>query len=154
MPVFQDTDNRPPRVIIEPCDAIFCVTKFGSAYTQKSTAKVPSGTLVYQMELEIEGKNCIVEEDLYDIEAAQWRLDTFLKSAGVQLAKGEAFEFSKAKADEAFVKHVNPIGLRGWCHVKKQPWTNQPGKFSNEIGIFYTDKPKLPRREIADDINY
>lgn len=149
MPKFNDQQERP--ALIEPQDAIFCVLDMECGLSKK---KGSEGCASYKIEFEIEPSGKRVFEDLDDSKDWGWKIDTFLKSAGVAPAKGEDFEFQKDKAETEKVKWIDPIGLRGWCRVTKESY--QKGKLPgaentrtvNRIGTFYVDKPKLPRREM------
>ena len=150
MPTFNDSEARLP---FQPeGDYVWCVIEFGSKI---SSGGKTAGSDLYEVTLEIEPKGSRCFESLIDHEATAWKIDTFLKSAGVKIAKGEAFDFRKdvvenANAAEANekkpMKWVNPLGLRGWCHLVVEEYN---GKKRNKVAIFYTDKAKLPPRVIA-----
>jgi hypothetical protein len=146
MPVYNDSDNIPP--FLPAGDYVFCVVDFD---IKISTGGKTSGSEMYEMELEIEPHTNKVRENLIDHPACAWKLDTFLKCSGVKLTKGEAFEFRKDVAESKGVRWINPIGLRGWCRVGTQPGSKDPTKTFNNITTFYTDKEKLPAREMPEE---
>ena len=149
MPKFNDSENQAP---IQPDgDYIFRVIEFSSGISAGSKTR---GSDDYKLTLELEPSGAKVNERLIDHPSCDWKIDTFLKSAGVQIAKGAAFEFQENRAIASGVPFINPIGLRGWCRIhtetyaKKGEPAEDKGKWtgkSNKVAIFYTDKPKLPR---------
>lgn len=144
MPTFNDSNNIP--AVLAEGDFIFCVTGYNSKISQGQKTR---GSDVFELELEIEPSEKRIIEHLIDHPSCNWKIDCFLKSAGVKLAKGEAFEFSESKAQGAGCKYVDPIGLRGWCRVTQEIVPPRDGKKEftvNKIGTFYTDKPKLAAR--------
>lgn len=150
MPKFNDSENRV--MMVSEGDYIFCVVDFGCKI---STGAKTRGADQFELEIEIEPKGSMVFETLTDHESCLWKIDTFLKSAGVTLAKGEAYEFREDTAKEKGVCWINPLGLRGWCRVIEdsytKPGTTNPIK-KNKIGTFYTDRPKLPARVIEQEL--
>jgi hypothetical protein len=165
MPTFNDQDNK-VFVLVPPGDYIFCVVKFES--TMSKGAKT-SGSDCYEMELEIEnrGPGAIVYASLIDHPSCDWKIDNFIKCTGVKeqynLVKGTPFEFIKTAAESKDVTWVNPLGLRGWCSVSHEAMMkngqtvmgpdNKP-KMRAVLAVFYTDKPKLPKREIEEEVPY
>lgn len=158
MPTFQDSDNKPQRKIIPEQDAIFCVTNWA---TSISKGRNTSGADVLELELEFEGSAAggVAFENLIDAPRCIWRIDTFLKSAGVQIKKGQSFSWGP-KPDGALGTYIDPIGLRGWCRVGVETYVPKsaacdasgkplPGqeKQRNKVITFYTDKQKLPPNE-------
>ncbi len=141
MPTFNDSNNK--LMFQPPGDYVFTVVKHEAKISNGSkTAGAPADNLT----LEIKAKNgttSVLYETLIDHPSVSWKYDTFLKSAGVQLNKGEMFELT---ADPNAINAINPIGLRGWCHVLVDEWQ---GKKKNKVDVFYTDREKLPRVEIA-----
>ena len=153
MPKFNDSENRAP---FQPeGDYVFCVTEFeiGISNGQKT-----AGCEKYEVTLEIEGPGNQVFENMIDHESCSWKIDTFLKSAGVKLAKGEAFEFRKDTAERKGVRWVNPLGLRGHCRLIVEEYEkNGQKRKTNRVAVFYTDKPKLAARVIEkqeDDVPF
>ena len=146
MPQFHDSEAREFK-LLEPSDQILQVTGFNIGI---STANgVTKGCEMYELELLAEGTGVTFEDTLYDHPKCIYRIDLFLKAAGVVLAKGENYEFREDIAREKGVRWVNPIGLRFHARVKKEPWNSNAGKpvaehkFSNRVEIFYTDREKL-----------
>lgn len=146
MPTFQDSDNIPQ--LLPEGDYIFCCTGFDIGI---STGKKTSGAEAYDVELEIEPIGKKVTEFMVDHPSCAWKIDTFLKAAGVVLKKGEAFEFREDTAAQRGLRWVNPIGLRGWCKLRVEDYVKDGQKRqSNKIAVFYADKEKLPARVIEE----
>lgn len=147
MPKFGDSSNIPP--LLPGGDYAFCVTGFECSI---SSTALTRGAEKYQLELEIEPTGKKVQEHLIDHEKTAWKIDCFVKSSGVKLVKGQAFDFRQDLAEASGVVWVDPIGLRGWCHLKQDTLPLKPGydkpMIVNKVDVFYTDKPKLPRRVI------
>lgn len=73
-----------------------------------------------------------------------WKVDTFLKSCGAPVKKGE-----KPVLDEKLI-----LGLRGWGHLIEDVYipNDQSGqpmphkkRVSNKVSLWYTMRPKLPK---------
>jgi hypothetical protein len=149
MPVFQDSENQPP--LLPPGDYIFCVTDFEIGISQSVTTR---GCEKYTVELSMEPTGKHVLDFLYDHPKCIFKIDTLLKSGGVQLQKGEAFDFRKDQAERNKVRWVNPLGLRGWCklkHRKLEAKNGKPERVVNEVEEYYTTKEKLAPRRIEVD---
>src|SRR5579859_3628898 len=99
------------------------------------------------------------------VEFCQAKTDGFLKSCGVEIAVGEAWDFDEQDAARTAAetgkpcRFINPIGLRGWAEVgmqrKQNPttgsWEDTP---FNEVRFWITNKEKLPRHvepKISDE---
>jgi hypothetical protein len=152
MPTFTDAPEKKFTLLPEG-DYVLCVTDFEIGI---STSKKTAGSEKYSITFEVEGNSVDLKEMLFDHESCLWKLEAFLKSSGIALKKGEAYEFRKDKADMAGIRWIDPIGLR--CHAKlgQEPYTTTAGKniTVNKIAIFYTDRPKLPPRRIEDDVPF
>jgi hypothetical protein len=141
MPVFNDSEAK-VFTLLPDGDYVWRCTEFEIGIM---TGGKTNGSEKYSLKLGIEGKDCEIFETLIDHKSVAWKIDTFLKSGGVQLAKGESFEFRADLAQEKKVRWINPLGLRGWCRLYTDNYTKRdgsPGK-SNKVEVFYTDKPKL-----------
>lgn len=141
MPTFNDSQNIPP--LLDPGDYVFKVVAFECKLSQGTKTR---GSDVFELELAIEPTGKIVYERLIDHPSCNWKIDVFLKSAGIVLAKGQSFEFRKDMAESNNVPWVNPLGLRGWCRLghKTLPASGTyPERTVNEVTVFYTDKAKL-----------
>ncbi len=153
MPIFNDSENIPP--VAPEGDYVFCVTDFESKISNGAKTR---GCDQYVVEFTLEPVGNRVIEYLTDHENTSWKIDCFLKSAGVKLAKGEKFEFQEDRCKPG-VRFVDPIGLRGWCHIIQDtlPPTTTHSKelIVNKIAVFYTDREKLaPRRvEVEEEAN-
>jgi hypothetical protein len=149
MPTFQDSDNI-SNVIVPDGDYVFCCTGFDASISSGGkTAGADKFSL--DLALEVPGQGATVYENLIDHPSCAWKFDVFLKSSGVRLVKGEQFDFRRSVADNLRVRWINPIGLRGWCHITTEEYTPKAGgekKKKNKVAIFYTDKQKLPPRVI------
>jgi hypothetical protein len=141
MPTFNDSQNVPQ--LLPDGDYIFCVADFEIGL---STGGKTNGCEKYEVELEIEPSGKKVLEFMVDHPTCAWKIDTFLKSCGVKLTKGESFDFREDVAKEKGIRWVNPIGLRGWCCLKSEPSSKDPKKIFNKVAIFYTEKTKLEAR--------
>lgn len=149
MPVFNDAENRDFKIVPED-DYIFRVTDFTSGLSKGGKT---SGSPNYEADLLLEGQDATIPEHLIDHPSCAWKLDTFLKSAGIQLKKGENYEFQEDKARELDVRFINPIGLRGWCRVRIEEYQKKNGTTgkANKVAIFYTNKEKLPALVTEED---
>ena len=148
MPTFNNSDNIPQ--FVPEGDYTFCVTGFDAGL---STGPKTKGSDMFSLAIEIEGKGNTVFENLIDHQATRWKLDTFLRSAGVALKLGERFEFEQELANANGCRFVNPIGLRGWCRLQIEEYTPKGATKpvnKNKVACFYTDRPKLPPRAAAN----
>lgn len=146
MPVFNDSDSIP--ALLPEGDYVFWVA---GLECKISNGKKTCGCDQFALELRIEPTNKPVYETLTDHPSCSWKIDTFLKSAGVRLAKGEAYDFREEVARASGVKFVNPLGLRGWCHLIEDTLPPKPDRKPltiNKVGVFYTDKPKLEPKAV------
>lgn len=140
MPVYTDQTNAPS--LLPEGDYIFEVTDYevGMAKGAKT-----AGSDIYILKLNIEGKGNTIEERLIDHPSTLWKMDCFLKCCGVEILKGESYEFRKQIAEGTGVRFVKLEGLRGWCRIVVESYVkrdNSEGK-ANRVAIFYTDKEKL-----------
>jgi hypothetical protein len=153
MPTFNDSENLVP--FVPEGDYVFCVTEFDQGI---SAGGQTAGCTKYELTLEVELKDGArgprVFENLIDDShrggqsKCAWKIDTFIKSAGVTLPKGAAFEFNADDAASNGAHHVPPLGLRGWCRLVVEEYPANSGKRRNKVATFYTNKPKLPARVI------
>ena len=143
MPTFNDSDNK---LMFQPAgDYIFTVIGHESKISAGGkTAGAPTDNLKLELTAK-DGTKSTMYETLIDHPSTGWKYDTFLKSAGVKLQKGQSFELT---ADPNAVNGINPLGLRGHCHVTVDEWQ---GKKKNKVDVFYTDREKLPRAVIQDE---
>lgn len=158
MPTFKDATAP---VLLPEADCIFCVVQFDIGI---STGAKTKGSENYEMKVEIEPTGKILKETLIDHPSTDWKIDCFLKSAGVQIAKGETFDFNETVATGSNVRWIDPIGLRGWCRIIQETLTgrnpeevaaikagSRKATVVNKISVFYTDRPKLPARVIEKE---
>ena len=134
MPTFNDSENLPP--FIPEGDYIFTVTGYERRISQGAKT---AGADVYALTLAFDGGGRVFS-DLIDTPALQFKIDTFLKSAGIRLAKGEAFYFDQDEANANNARFINPIGLRGWCRLSIEEYK---GIKRNKVAIYYTNLEKL-----------
>lgn len=137
---FQDRENAQT---IEPCDAIVEVINYAIGVSQRG------GHPQVILKLRVEGHGNVIEEYLTASPNAGWRIDTFLKSCGVEVKAGENVEFDPDEFEAAKAEGVLCIelqGLRGHVSIIKEPGQKDPTKFYNKIGVWYTNKPKLERK--------
>jgi hypothetical protein len=137
MPTFNDQNNIPP--IVPEGDYVLAVTEFQIGLSKGNKTK---GCEAYEVKFTVEDHGNTVYETLTDHPSCSWKIDTFLKSAGVKLTKGERFDFNKAVAESNGIRWVDPIGLR--CHAKLFI-ERYNEKDRNKVATFYTDKPALAR---------
>lgn len=151
MPTYNDNTNQP--TLLPPGDYIFTVEEFECGISKGGKT---SGSDKYDMKLKIESGQStgIVRDNLIDHPSCNWKMDCFLKCCGVQIAKGESYEFRHDLSQANDVRWVNPIGLRGWANVIVEDYvtaSGKPGK-SNRVAIYYTDKEKLtPVGQVESD---
>lgn len=79
-----------------------------------------------------------------------WKIDTFLKASNF-LIEGRPPQ----RGDDigAHLTEENLVGLRGWCHVHIDEYTPKAGgekKQTNRVKTWWTNKEKLPRKDVAD----
>lgn len=151
MPTFRDSENI-STVIVPEGDYIYQVRAMKHGL---STGQRTNGCTKYEMELVLEGHDSTVYETLIDHDSTNWKLDTFLKSAGVRLAKDQGYDFRWTQAQADGVTYINPVGLRGWCRVAIEEYLSKSNekKRKNKVLTFYTDRPKLPRVEQPDEVD-
>lgn len=143
MPTYQDSEASVFKVV-ETGDYILTVFEYSSDI---STGPKTRGCDRFNIVFNIEGTDSKIKESLIDAESCLWKLDTFLKSAGIRdLKKGQGWHFEKDKAEELGVPWINPMGLRLHAHITKETFTNRAGetKPCNRVGTFYTDRSALP----------
>jgi hypothetical protein len=146
MPVFKDSEAKVFELAPEG-DYVLRVVEFECGI---SKGRQTAGSDSYDVKFLVESKGSTFFDTLIDHPSCDWKIDLFLKSAGIRIAKGEAYEFRKDKAEYEGIRWVDPIGLRLWAKVKIEPSQKDPTKKYNKVAVFYTDKPKLPRHVEAD----
>jgi hypothetical protein len=148
MPVFNDSENK-VSVLHEEGDYIYRVAALKCGV---SAGGKTNGSDTYELSLLIEKSGGTVFETLIDHDATAWKIDVFLKSAGVTIPNGAAFEFDRERAENVGVRWVNAVGLRGWCKLGVETVTDRDGKpkmengkpkLRNRVAVFYTDREKL-----------
>lgn len=140
MPVYQDREA--PSFVVHP-DGDYVLRVVGCD-SKISTGEKTAGSPQWDLKVVVEGVagNGHVFESLIDHETSAWKIDTFLKSTNSVPPKGAAFDFNEDAANAAGILFIDPIGLRGWAHLVVDEWK---GKKRNKIGVWLTNKPKLPR---------
>src|SRR5262245_3688326 len=114
MPTFNDSTNY---TTLPECDVTFEVTACEAAY---SRGQKTAGSETFNLTLKVvaaDGQEARVFETLIDHPSTSWKIDTFIKSAGVRLNRGEEFAFTREVANQKRIKLVDPIGLRGHARV-------------------------------------
>lgn len=152
MPKFNNSDNQ-QFTLLPPGDYVFEVMEMESGI-QAGGGKT-TGSMFWEFRLRLtkpgnEELRGSVWEKLIDHPSTGWKIDTFLKSAGAAPAVGAAFEFVEQAAIDSGCTWIDPIGLRGWCHVNVEEYTKSgetEKRRKNKVAAFLTDKPKLPRIE-------
>lgn len=153
MPTFKGQENQ-AFVLLPPGDYQFEVVEMESGI-QTGNGKT-AGSPFWELKLRITDKGAVVFERLIDHPTCDWKIDTFLKSTNAAPEKGQAFEFVETAAHDAGCQWIDPIGLRGWCHLIVDEYTKQGAKEAtkrNKVGAFLTDKPKLPRVAKAEPVS-
>jgi hypothetical protein len=148
MPIFNDSENKQPNVLAADGDYIFTVV---GLKTSISKGPKTSGSDVFELTFELDrSPGSTVYEKLMDHPSTSWKLDCFLKSAGVDLVKWEGYSFIQSEASSNGFKWVNPFGLRGWCRIGREKYTgsDQKEREKNVVVTFYTGKAKVPRVEV------
>lgn len=147
MPVFQDSENVAP--LVPQGDYTLTVEKFEIGISKGGKT---AGAETYKLELTVDGHGTRVYENLIDAPQTFWKIDTFLKSAGVRhLKKGQAFSFRKDEAERNGWQWVNPIGLRVHARLVQEQLPakdGRPPKTVNKVAAFYTDREVLPPRRV------
>lgn len=143
MPVFNDSESIPQTVP----NGDYIVRVEAIDYGISAGGKT-SGSPIYKLKLRVEPFGCLVWEHLIDHELTGWKIDTFLKSCGVKIAKGDAFEFDKADAEKHKRTWVNVVGLRGWATLSTETYND---KQRNKVAVWITTKEKLPRYDDPRD---
>lgn len=144
MPTFNDSEAIQ---LLPSCDAKWTVTDFTIGISKGQKTR---GSEQYEVHLSLktaDGAQGRTRENLIDHASCAWKIDTFLKSGGVNLVKGQRFSFRADEAARDGIAWINPVGLRGWCRVVVEVFERQDktkGE-SNKIATFYTDREKLPR---------
>jgi len=149
MPKFNDATNMPP--MLPDGDYIYQVAEFTCGIQNGGKT---GGSDNFKIILHIEPTGNRVHETMIDHPSCNWKIDCFLKSAGIKLTKWEGYEFVQDKAEAAGVRWINPIGLRGWCHIGVETLPakdNRPAREINKVSVFYTDKEKLAPLEIKEE---
>ena len=150
MPTFNDSEAKVFKVLPAQ-DIRWQIIGFEIGISNGNKTR---GSEEYSIEFLAEDTGVSWKEKIQDHPSVAWKLDLMLKSGGVKLEKGQAFEFREDVAIEKQVLWVNPIGLRGHGHVKVEKWAKrgedekQPSKWtgeSNKMDVFYTDKGLLTR---------
>lgn len=147
MPTFTNQENQ-AFVLHPPGDYVFQVTGIETGI-QGGTGTT-AGSPYWELKLAIEGNGGVVFERLIDHPSCNWKIDTFLKCTGAAPKPGASFEFDEDAAAASGCLYINPIGLRGHCHLivdEFQKAGSTEKRKKNKVGTFHTDKPKLPRAE-------
>lgn len=144
MPIY--TDAEPSFKIVLPGDYILAVSEFKFGI---STGPKTKGCELYEVLFIIEEHDSKIKERLIDHPSCSWKIDTFLKSAGIRtLAKGQAFTFDEEESETGEASWVNPMGLRCWAHlIIDESYVSPTTKKvvpKNTIDLFYTDRAALP----------
>jgi len=145
MPKFTNQDNQ-AFIVHPPGDYVFRVVGMESGI-QTGSGKT-AGSPYWELKLAIEDNGGCVFERLIDHPSCGWKIDTFLKSTNAAPPTGTAFEFEADTAESAGCLWIDPIGLRGHCHLIVEEYTKTgttEKRTRNKVAAFLTDKPKLPR---------
>lgn len=148
MPKFTDAENK-TYILLPEGDYKYMVTDWEIGI---STGPATAGSEKYTAKFTlIDHPGSELRETLIDHPKTGWKIDTFLKSAGIKPGKDEDFAFKpneQSKCDpETGLLWINPIGLRGWCKLIQEDYVTKAKTTIkiNKVSIFYTDKEKLPQ---------
>jgi len=153
MPKFTDAENKIYTLLPEG-DYKYMVTDWEIGI---STGPLTAGSEKYTAKFTlIDHPGSELRETLIDHPKTGWKIDTFLKSAGIRPGKDEVYEFNQRVAEESGVRWINPIGLRGWCKLIQEDYVTKAKVVIkvNKIAIFYTDKEKLPQVISEEEIPF
>lgn len=144
MPKYREKDNEAIELPPEG-DHVFCVEDFeGGIMTKGKTMGSPFWRL--KLLIETNGSHC--KTLLIDHESCRRKISNFIKCTGVRIPDEGDFEFDQQAALASDVEFVDLIGLRGWLCIRHEDYAppgREPRKQA-EVSVFYTDKPKLPRK--------
>lgn len=139
--VYQGLDNR--KMHHEPGDYIFEVVE---VETGISAGQKTRGCRTTTLKMILEPDNVRCRDVLYFHPSMGWKVDTFVKSAGLDVKVGQAPEELKPGNERLLV------GLRGWCTVSVEEWrpdgapADAPPRKSNRVEVWLTNKGKLERK--------
>jgi len=163
---FQDSENIPRVVkdgdyIVEVIQADFGISKKGND--------------MVKLRLRILPENVMVFDTLVFTDDAAWKVDTFLKSCGVKLNKGDNVEFDPKNFNDSRLQDdlegdiapthgetydlsnggnavfVAIIGLRGWATLKGEEYPIGSGKKTMRVVCWLTDRKKVERESKMSD---
>lgn len=142
---FRDSDNLV--MLIEPGDYVLEVVGYELKLSTKGDPQIEVDVVNVDPKTldRIPGKSTKFKDTLTLSEKAGWRVDTFLKSCGIQIAKDAEVEFDPEQRDDGKV-FVDLRGLRGWALVGQEPGTKDPTKKFQKVVTWYTNKEKIARR--------
>jgi hypothetical protein len=146
---FGDSDNKEFSRLKEG-DYILEVVGFGFGVSNQEGAPAQVDlkvSVVNPKDLSAPPHELRIRERLTLSEKAAWRVDTFLKSCGITLAKGVDVEFDSKLRNRPGCTFVDLRGLRGWGSIVDQPSRTDPKKIYSAVGTWYTNRDKVPRRE-------
>lgn len=128
--VFTNQENIAPPV--PEGDYVLEVVSFATGVTKAGDEKV-------ELMVATEGKNSRTLETLTFNEAAFWKIDTFVKSVGIEAKVGQELDITGESV----------IGRKGWAHLtlssyksKKDPAKDVP---CNKVAYWYTDRGRVAR---------
>ena len=139
MPVFQD--SKEPVFYVPEGDCQFCVIGFEQKYSQGAKT---AGSEQYEFKCEVEGKGSYFFDTLTVHDSCIWRLEAFLRAAGIKLAKGQAWSFVQSEAEQTGATYINPFGLRGHVHLIVDQYPPGTGAKKNKVGSYYAPSVKYP----------
>lgn len=144
---FSDSDNKAFARLKEG-DYILEVVGFGFGLSGDGATKIElKVAAVNPKDLAALPHETKIRENLTLSEKAGWRVDTFLKACGVNLAKGADVEFDPKLRTRPGCTFIDLRGMRGWASVIDQPGTKDKTKIYNAVGTWYTNRDKIPPRQ-------
>lgn len=137
MPTYQGHNS--PYSILPEGDYVVAIVSVESGVSNGANT---AGSPTYHVKYSVEGRGANVFDHLIDHPKTQRRLDTFIKSMGLDttLEVGEGWDIDPSLARTNGTKFIDPIGARGWVRLQKDEYN---GKVRNKIAYYYTDKARL-----------
>jgi hypothetical protein len=141
--------------LVPPGDYVVEVIKAEAGLSKDGKTR---GCDIFDVQVAVENHpNCRIWDDLtFGYEKLQWKLDVFVKAMNFTI--NEQGQYDPAgrlpRKGESFDMNVEDLlGLRGWVSIgvreymptPKGPDDKPEKKKINEIKVWLTDKPKLPR---------
>ena len=139
------TDSKEPKFYVPPGRYILCATEYAVKYRQ--TGKT-AGSQEFEVKMEIESQGCAINEYFILHSSTIWRVEAFIRAAGIVLKKGQGWSFIKNEGLDKGWQWIDLIGLRVHAQLIQDPQPN--GRIYNKVSVYYSDKGFLPKRVMAE----